>query len=308
MSNTIAINKTHANSDYSEYVYKLPNVMTFTEFDEIAFVSANVNYSWFNISAKLKNNIFSYKWFSTTANQLLDYSITITDGYYSLVSLNEFLITSFVFRGHALKYVETGKSEITKIYIEILPNANYYASQFKVYSLPAANASGVLSTGYSYITSQDTVNFPAWWAPLSTATNKAPKVNILSTNNFRIFTGFNSGLYPSGNYAKSVDNPYSVVSQNAPMVENVSEVFIYCNLIQNIYSQDDSFFYSFSPAGYSIGESIIVNPNFLRYDHINAGQYQYIKLKITDQDGNTITMKEPFSSIQLSIMNKKNYR
>jgi hypothetical protein len=67
-------------------------------------------------------------------------------------------------------------------------------------------------------------------------------------------------------------------------------------------------FYSFSPAGYSIGESIIVNPNFLRYDHINAGQYQYIKLKITDQDGNTITMKEPFSSIQLSIMNKKNYR
>ena len=96
MSNTIAINKTHANSDYSEYVYKLSNVMTFTEFDEIAFVSANVNYSWFNISAELKNNIFSYKWFSTTANQLLDYSITITDGYYSLVSLNEFLITSLL--------------------------------------------------------------------------------------------------------------------------------------------------------------------------------------------------------------------
>ena len=311
MSNTIAINKSHANSDYSEYIYKLPNITTFNENDEIAFVSANVNYSWFNISSKIGNNIFSYKWPSKVANELLDYSITIADGYYSITSLNEYLVTIFKYRGHCLLYkATTSSTETTKIYIEVLTNSSYYGVQFKVYSFPnATDSNGTLPTNtttdiYRYATSMDTVNFPTWYCPISSAANKAPKVNILD-NNFKIFVGFNVGLYPSSSYKNQAD-PYSVISQNAPMVENISEIFIYCNLINNMYSQNDSFFYSFSCAGYSIGETIKINPNFLRYDMINPGQYQYIKLSIRDQDGNIIQMKEPFTSIQLSIINKKN--
>ena len=245
MSNTIAINKTHASSDYTEYIYKLPNVINFTEHDEITFISASLNYSWFNITAKLGNNIFRYKWPSLVANLLLDYSITIDDGYYSITSLNEFLVTNLLYRGHCLKYTASGStSSVTKIYIEIIPNANYYACQFRVYAFPEYDASsGSFPAGYAVIASKDTLKYPTWTIPANTASNRAPKVNIIN-DGFKTFTGFDVDLYPSSDY-KTFPDPYAKISQNAPMVENISEIFIYCNLIQNIYSTNDSFFYSF---------------------------------------------------------------
>lgn len=309
MSHTIAINKSHANSDYSEYTYQLPNVMQLNDIDHsIAFVGANVNYSWFNISESNNNNYLYYWWFDNTGNgSLIQYSLKITDGYYTIGSLNEYLITNLRDRGHCLKYTSNGVVSY-KMYLEILTNASYYNIQIKCHAMPLWESNGatppvynVMPTGYAIVSSNNPETYPAWKIPNNTAGNRVPKLDFSITEKFKDFIGFEGGRYPYSNRY----NDYSFYGQNAPMVETVSEICLYCNLINNPYSQADNFFYSFSPAGYSIGETIQVKPNFLRYDHVNNGQYQYIKISVRDQDGNKIMMKEPFTSIQLSILNRK---
>jgi len=283
------------NTNNSELVYAFPaGSITIKESQQIALATLQMYYSTFNITALNNNNKYQYVWVDGTI-----VNVVMPDGFYTLDDINNFLQFTMIGNGH---YLISGSNFV--YLLNWITNATYYTIELQVFPIDTTIAT---ANSWTLPTS------PTWVIPTTQAIS--PMINILN-NNFTKVVGFQTGYYPQGppSYSQAVisgtpptqiQTPSFLTQQayqstTAPQITPLSSYVLTCNLINNNYSVPNNLLYSFAPQG-AFGSQFTIQPNFPAYINVNPGQYQFITLKLLDQNLLPISIQDPNFVIQLII-------
>lgn len=243
--------------------------------NEIALGTAQLYYSWYNISSANKNNTYSYRWTNG-----ITYSVTMPDGNYSVAEINTYLQSVMVANTHYL--VETATGDF-RYYIEWETNETFYAVQLNEYVVPTT-----LPTGY-------TLPVGATWSLPAIASS--PQV-IIASNAFRDIIGFSAGTYPT---TVPQATTYSILSSIAPQVNPISSLQITCSICSNPYSSQSRVIYAFGVPETQFGGQILISVPEYAFTKIVDGTYNQFEISILDQNGSPVQLRDPQISIMLVI-------
>lgn len=253
----------------STYRYRFPSTVHFKN-NFIALSNVFMWYSWFNISAELGNNTFSYIWYGTT------YPIVVPDGNYTIAQLNAYLQFEMIQNNHYLIETATGQYVY---FLEITYNDPLYRVELKTYPVP------VVLTGFTAP--------PGWVIP---PTSETPQFVIPATN-IRLYSGFDAGTYPPAPVAVN----YNVVGQNTPQFELLSIVQIRCTLLQNNFASPNNIIYSFSIGQAQFGELIEFSVPQLIWQDIQDGFYDQFEIEFVDQEFKRLRLEDPNIVVSFAI-------
>ena len=258
-----------AGTNNSKYVYKFTTPQTFSD-NSIALNTLNCYYSWYNINSTLyNNNVFQYKWFNSAGSLADTFTVTIPDGFYSIISINLYLQSVMLANKHYL-YDTTLKKNI--FFIEFISNPTYYAFQL--------NLTPMYSTLPSNLTKSGT-----WGLPPS---QRTVQVIINSTNNFKELIGFNAGAYPS----TTTTVLYQQLSQNTPVIAPCTSMVIRCNLVRNDLATPNDVLYSFTQGNAQFGDVLEERPATVYYSPVQNGSYTEMVLTFYDQNFQHVNIKD----------------
>jgi hypothetical protein len=269
----------------TQYKYRFPNAITFDKYSSVALISANLYYSWFNVSSSLyNNNVLSYKWFNSSGVVADTFTVTLADGWYDVSSINKYLQAVMYSNGHYLK--DASASPV--YYVSFDTNSSLYAIQLYVTPMPSTLGTYTKPSGVTW-------NLP------STATT--PQVIISSTNNFKSLIGFKAGTYPSATQASK----YSYTSDTTPTMSPASSLLMCCSLCNQPYSSPSNVLYSFNSKDVDFGGMISVEPNSLNYVPVKQGTTNEFTIEFRDQDYNRVVLQDSQMVIMLSLQTKEDY-
>ena len=243
--------------------------------NEIALGTAQLYYSWYNITSANKNNTYSYRWTNG-----ITYVVTIPDGNYSIAEINTYLQSVMVANTHYL--IETSTGDF-RYFIEWETNATFYAVQLNEYAVPTA-----LPTGF-------TLPVGATWALPAVAST--PQV-IIALNSFRDIIGFSAGTYPPAVPQATI---YSILSTIAPQVNPISSLQITCSVCSNPYSSQSRVIYAFGVPETQFGGQILISVPEYAFTKVVDGTYNQFEISIVDQNGSPVQLRDPQISIMLVI-------
>ena len=294
MSSSIILNKHNIiNKDNNELVYKFPKSITFGKNDSISLTHLNVYFSWFNISAKNKNNFFQYKWWNELG-ELVPYDVNIPSGYYSLSDLNEFLISVMVKNLHYIVF-----NDSFGYFIELLSNSVYYSIEIRLSSIGRY----MTKDGIVYdITTSDQMFIPGNWI-VPESSFECPEIIFPNNNLFYQLLGFQKGSSLIQNtIGDTFNKQYSFLNSEIPNMEPNSSFIITCNLIKNDLGSPQNILTSFTiPSGVGFGDLISPIDNVI-YSIIREGIYDFISLKIYDQNFEPLIILDSNMLLILSII------
>jgi hypothetical protein len=284
---TVILNKSNivAGTSNSVLQYKFNSSIEFKD-STVTLSALNLYNSWFNISAALSNNQFSYKWFNSAGVLNQTYTITFQDGYYSVNDMNEYVQSQLVSRGHYLQHTVDSNYVY---HIEFVTNSSYYAIQMNTYAMRTSDVN------YTRGVSSNTVLYPAWGWP---SEYTCVQVILPSTNKFYQLVGISPGTYPT----VSDELNHSFLSTITPQMDPVSSLMIQCSLVnQGGFSDPSDIIYSFTNNGVPFGGMIDRQVNRDMFCRIRDGIYQSFTLKITDQNYNRVEIRDPAIVIMLNF-------
>ena len=290
MSENIVLNSNNiVNSGNNVLEYHFPgSSVEFNENSKIAVSGLNLYYSWYNISEKNNNNKFQYKWFNNTDGEVTDlFDIEITDGYYSVETLSEFIYKIMTDRNHMLKSID-GKSHM--YFVEVLTNITYYGIEIR---LSSVSQSTMLGTSLLI----DVMKTPTTWVIPTQL--RAPEVIILSNNNFSDLVGFTPqtiSFLPTDTLTS-----YSKLNDFNPNLEPSSSFYVTCNLVSNELGIPNNILYSFALPQVQFGGQI-ASQSELIYSKIKPGTYSKLRLEIYDQRFERLQIRDPNMLISISIL------
>jgi hypothetical protein len=288
MSYNLVINGSNVvNALKNTYRYEFINgTFQIAEGSEIMITSLQIPYSWFNITTRNNNNSFRFFWptASATYNQ---FTINLTDGFYTTTSLNAFIQQFCVDNGF---YLIENSTQNYVYYINVLFNPTYYANQIILKTVPT-----VIPAGFTA---------PANWAGYPTV-SRTPYVEILSTNHFGKFLGFTAGNY---GILSTLGGPptvaYSVNSNTTPVGSTVNSLVIRCSLVNNNVSAQTDIIDAFAING-DFGRNLNFNNNIEKWIKLNAGRYSSFTVSIVDQNMNDIEILDSNILINFIIRTRK---
>jgi hypothetical protein len=282
-SYSVVLNRSNIvkNTNNSVLKYSFDSAISFKD-AQISLNTINLYFSWFNISAALGNNRFSYKWFDGSGQLNTVYDVLIKDGYYSVNNLNEYLQSILVSRGHYLQQVSSGNYIY---FFEFVTNAVYYAIELNVYAMRTAS-----SAGADYVRGSTDWAYPAAFT--------TPQVILNSTNKFNQLIGFANGVYPEN----TDSNNHVFTSSIAPVLEPISTVLLLCSFAtQGGFSNPDNIIYSFTTGGSSFGDMIEKTPVVNNSVSIRDGVYSNFTIELVDQNYQRIDIKDPSVLVMVNI-------
>lgn len=279
----------------SELVYKFPNSVTFKD-KYIAVTSISMFYSWFNILITANNNKFTYTW--TAGAVTTTYTITIPDGLYEIVDINNYI--QFVAIQNSHYWTVAG---VNFYPFELLVNPNRYAIQLNTYLIPIALPAGATIPG----------GFPGWPAVAQNS-----QVGFLL--NFNQIVGYTAGFISNANLANAYVPPVPAIAQTnyvaknglgtlsylsnvAPQVQPNNNVLFSISNINNPYSVPSSIIYSLSPK-VAVGEQINETPPNFMWNKMIDGTYNEIRLQLRGTDQQRLVINDPNMTILLTIRDK----
>jgi len=268
---TIVLNTTNiTTTDNNVLVYKFPNSVKF-EKQSIALASASIYYSWYNISAALGNNKFSFTY--PTGAGIITTNYTIPDGLYEISTLNQLLQYQLI----SLGYYLVNASAQNVYYIEFIVNTAKYGIDINTYPVPTALPAGWTNPGG--------VSLPG--------TTAVPTVTLP--------LGFNKIMgFPVGFTTDTGIITKTATSSIAPQVQpNPSLLFSISN-IDNKYSNPTSILYSISPT-VAIGTLITERPSNFIWNKLIPGNYSELRLAILGTNLQPIKIQDPAMTIILVI-------
>src|SRR5690348_14807221 len=129
---TISLNSSNLDDPTfnNKYSINFPSGLQVDKYTSIAVSQVSLYFSWFNISASIGNNRIDLIFPTSTTDTTI--SITITDGYYSVETLNQYLQSVMI--ANNMYMVDTNGNYV--YYIEILTNPTYYGIQFVMSAVP----------------------------------------------------------------------------------------------------------------------------------------------------------------------------
>lgn len=254
----IIVNKSHHTAN-NNFVYKFGRNVDFSKMS-IALGSVSMFYSWRNITAAKNNNTFSIIHPNGAASNAT-LAITIPDGGYELVDLNNYLRWYLISNGYYLQNTNTGEQTV---YAEFRLNASTYSIEFVSYPLPTT-----LPTGYTAGSALSTLP----------TTTRAPQLVVPATE-FTTLTGFAAATYPSTQQTTLT----TTSSTSVPVLSDVINVLLSADVISNPYSNNSFIIHAISPANTGYGHLITDSPNQLSYMKCQACNRDQITFSFTDQN------------------------
>lgn len=278
----------------NKLVYKFPNSVTFKD-NSIAVSSVSIYYSWFNISAELGNNTFTWTYIDPT-NTPVPVVVTIPDGVYEVVTLNALLQFSMIAQGFYLINTGTGNNVY---YAEFILNPSRYAVQVNTFLFPSSLPAG-------YTTPPNFTGFVT--SPLTTFNPQ-----IFFPADFSKLFGYPAGFTTSFNLNNSfvapVGDPYvskngagtiSYLSTTAPDLQPNSSIYFSMSNINNQYAQPSSIIYALVPT-VRVGEIITERPPQFAWNKLIPGTYNELRLTFLGANLDPITINDPNMTILLVI-------
>lgn len=275
----------------NKLVYRFPNSVLFKN-NSIAVSSVSMYYSWFNISAELRNNTFTISYLNP-AGTLIPYVVVIPDGTYEVVTLNALLQFEFIQLGLYLLDTVTGKNVY---YAEFILNPSRYAVQINTFLFPT-----VLPVGYA--TPPNFVGFaPSTYNPVITLPANFNKI-------FGYTAGFTTDLNQNNTFVPPANDPLvdkngagtiSYLSNIAPQLQPNQSLYFAISNINNQYSQPSSIIYALVPT-VRIGEVIIERPPQFAWNALIDGTYNELRLTFLGSDLAPVTINDPNMTILLVI-------
>lgn len=200
-------------------------------------------YSWFNISAVLGNNTFSYT-VPTTASSTLTVTVTLADGFYQLSDLNNALSASLRTNGfyfyNSTAPIAVGVANIPSsqiIYpIQFVQDTVNYTNSIVLQYIPtsASNCAIQFGTGWNwaYAIIFGGSNYPTNAVLPSVTIPQQNGQNITaSTYGIGNILGFTNGTYPPITIYQGL---LSSLSSNTPSLALSSPVIIYGNTLRTV--------------------------------------------------------------------------
>jgi hypothetical protein len=236
-------------------------------------------YSWFNITASLANNTFTYYWRSNAgADQTT--TITIPDGLYNIDQLNTYLQSTLIL---ANRYVTNTATGAYKFYLEFLINPTRYAVQINLGQVPTATPAGFTDPTAGF----NTTGFPdALFSPSLTILK--PLGDLL---------GFEAGTIGSVfSTATATEN----LSTKSPNLQPNATVLISCSGVDNPVAQPSSIIYSITPS-VGVGEAIIDKPPAFLWCKLISGFYNQFQVTLLGTDLNPLKINDPQMTIILAF-------
>ncbi len=297
---TIVLNRKNVvpYTNNTKYMYKFPKPINVIN-NEISLASLNMYYSWPNIQAIYKNNIFTYKWWDYQGNLTSVQNITIPDGNYSISILSSYIQSQMLLRGH---YLKDNKTQNKVFFVELIENPTYYACEI---TFTAMFAKGTADAGTNYTNENpptqvyDTSGNLVWKGWDFPSSKQYPQVIMSSSSNMKEFLGFEVGTYPAPN--SPIATTYDVLGTIAPMTYPVSAVNIQSNFCSNQIAIPNNIMFSFSQGNASYGDLIIKEPQNLIWCKIPDGTYSQLELQFIDQDFNPMKILDSQVNITLLI-------
>jgi hypothetical protein len=260
--------------------YDIPTTATFRD-DYVAVASVSMYYSWFNISAALGNNTFTYTWDQAGSPT----SITIPPGLYEVSTLNAFLQSEFIRLGHYMVQISTAQNVY---FAEFVINPAQYVVQINTYSIPIASAPPV---GYTIV------------AALPAAQNTMGMTLGSGLGALLGYTGGNLTIAPVAGLADFVQRSFQ--SNVSPNIQPNSTVLISVDGVDNPYASPTGVIYAFSPS-VGVGEIVIEKPPQLCWVKIREGQYRQLTVRLLGSANNTpLPIKDPAMTIILAIADEQ---
>jgi hypothetical protein len=257
-------------NDNNTFVYRFPSSVAFPN-HELALASVDMYYAWYNVSALLGNNTFSYVWTDGTNN-----TIVLEDGLYEISTINERLQFAFIANGHYL--VDSGGNNI--YYINISANTTRYATQIDIFQFPNA-----LPAGY---TNPAAVVFPP-----------ANQITMTMPTKFNELLGFAAGFH---NHSTN-GNKFSFLSSVAPNIQPNNVLYVSVSNIDNKYGSPSGLVHRIVP-NTTFGSLITENPEF-SFQPLHSGTYNQLQIQILGTDKTPIRIIDPNIVITFLIKNKE---
>lgn len=285
---TLIVNNTHLINDgkNSKFEYFFPMPQNFKN-EMIALASLSMYNSWYNISQANNNNQFKYTWIDGS-----EYTITMEDGNYEIVSINAYLQSVMVANNH---FLENSNGDYV-YYLEIKVNATTYKIEIVSYNVPTSTEASNLN--YTQPTDAN------WSFPEEGGITN-PSITILNDDNnakFQNIIAFQAGTYPPDTTTDSIE-AFSSNNGNAPQVSPISTISVLCNLCKNDIASPNTILYAFAPSG-TFGSQIGLSVPELVYTSLQDGNANKLTLTLTDQNYNPINIQDEQIVIVLSIKNK----
>ena len=298
MSTNIMINKSHIiDSSNSSFTYRCPSELHLAEGDKIAISKLNVFYSWFNISAKHQNNKINIKWWDSAGVLADTYVCTVSDGYYSLGTLNEYLM-DFMTRNHLYMISADGKSNV--YFIELRANSSTYQIELVYNSLAKSYTDGSAEASETWFTKPAAAT---WIPPIN---YEIPQLFVPNFSKFGLLIGQPEGaivpaIVPASD--AEVGAKYSIGSVFAPEMEPSTSFYVTSNVVSNPMSIPNNLLDSFTLTGDAqFGQMMSPLANERVWSRCVPGQYSEIKVQIYDQDFNPLQIRDPNILLILSIV------
>jgi hypothetical protein len=270
MPHKLIVDKTNIiGNDNNTFVYRFPSSVAFPN-HELALASVDMYYAWYNVSALLGNNTFSYVWTDGTVN-----TVVLEDGLYEISTINERLQFAFIANGHYL--VDSGGNNI--YYINISANTTRYATQIDIFQFPNA-----LPTGY---TNPATVVFPP-----------ANQITMTMPTKFNELLGFAAGFTTTAPTGTNL----SFLSSVAPNIQPNNVLYVSVSNIDNKYGSPSGLVHRIVP-NTTFGSLITENPEF-SFQPLHSGTYNQLQIQILGTDKSPIKIIDPNIVITFLIKNK----
>ena len=292
----IVMNSTNIVQDglNNKLVYKFPNSVVLKD-KYIAVSSISMYYSWFNITASIGNNTFTFTW--TAGAVSTTYTITIPDGLWDVQALNNYI--QYYCIQKSLYWTVGGLNYYP---FELVINLNRYAVQLNTYYIPTS-----LPTGATIPS-----GFPGW---PTTAQNSV----ITFPSSFSTIVGYTAGFSSaanvggattfstpssSTNYAsKDSANTISYLSNTSPNIQPNSSLLFVMSNINNPYTQPSGIIYSLN-SNVGVGELISEKPPNFMWNKMIDGTYNELRLTFLTPTLQPIFINDPNMTILLTIRDK----
>jgi hypothetical protein len=248
------------NSSNNTCQIQLPNNLNFKTNDEVCLNSLSFTYSFYNLTSQNNNNNLSYIWVDS-----LTYSVTFSDGNYSIYDMTCYIQQIMLGRGHCLF---DGDSNPV-YYLSLIANRTYLTTTLTLTPLPSS-----LPTNWTN---------PGNWTLGTTCRLIIPNTSIQE------ITGLNASTYPS----TPSTTLYQINSQNTPQLNPVKTINLNSNIINDpsLTSTYPNSLLTFSAASYMFGEMIHIQPHFPIWFKCVNTPFNTITLSLTDQDNSPLNLQ-----------------
>jgi hypothetical protein len=299
---TIVINSNNLvlDGDNNKFIYKFPNSVQFKD-TYIAVQSVQMYYSWFNITAALGNNTFTYYWYVGAV--LTPFVVVFPDGIYDVASINSYLEYIMLQNN---TYMTTATGSIV-YFLQFEINLSRYAVQLCSFRVPTStnNPNSYVASSLGFPTQifnpsvlvpanfNKIIGYPAGW-------QSAFNLNGTQAG----FTATTSGTYLGVPYDyNNTTGGMSFYSTSAPDITPNASVYLAVSSINNPYSIPSSIIYAVSPSN-GIGRVIIDQPPQFCWNLLINGTYNELRLSILGKDLNPIKINDPNMTFLLALKDK----